>query len=246
MSLTEGFGLKFSESLCFSKNAFKTLRQLRKLSDSGDSLTDSGAFNWSDAVREVDANIHADFKSKCNVFTKLLSKYRAMQSVEIEEGKYSETKDVVLAWWWDVLDILKVKGIESLLASHCESKYPNGINSDRANKELHNQYFEEGTDLHGEYLEEETEVEEVYSDENWEDMNAQLVVTELIGGFLQNSKKLLEHHLREKYGLTDKMITMFLGEVERGKPELDRMLDESNKQIWGAYQTLLNHSNEEE
>ena len=60
-----------------------------------------------------------------------------------------------------------------------------------------------------------------------------------------DARTLLEHHLREKYGLTDKMITMFLDEVERGKPELDRMLDESNEQIWGAYQTLLHHSNEE-
>ena len=42
------------------------------------------------------------------------------------------------------------------------------------------------------------------------------------------------------------MITMFLGEVERGKPELDRMLDGANEQIWGAYQALLNHLNEEE
>jgi hypothetical protein len=61
-----------------------------------------------------------------------------------------------------------------------------------------------------------------------------------------DARVFLEHYLREKYGLTDKMITMFLGEVERGKPELDRMLDESNEQIWGAYQALLNHSNEEE
>ena len=239
-------------AVSFSKNAFKTLRQLRELGGRRSSLTDSGAFDWSDNVGEVDANIHADFKSKCNVFTKLLSKYRAMQSVEIEEGKSggtSGTNEVVVAWWYDVLNILKAKGVESLLTSHLEierSGFGAGYGFEQAYSGLHNQYFEDGTDLHGEYLEEETEVEEVYSDENWGDMNAQLVATELIGGFLQNSKKLLEHHLRERYGLTDKMITMFLGEVERGKPELDRMLDESNEQIWNAYQMLLNHSNEEE
>lgn len=61
-----------------------------------------------------------------------------------------------------------------------------------------------------------------------------------------DARTLLEHHLREKYGLTDKMITMFLDEVERGKPELNRMLDASNVQIWGAYQALINHSTEEE
>lgn len=234
------------KAACFSKNAFKTLRKLRKLSGSSGYLTDSGAFNWSDAVRDVDSNIHADFTSKCKIFTKLLAKYRAMQSVEIEEGKHSKTNDVILQWWYDVLNILKVKGISSLLTSHLEIERGGEGYGGEAYAGLHNQYFEDGTDLHGEYLEEGTEVEEVYSDENWGDMNAQLVATELIGGFLQNSKKLLEHHLREKYGLTDKMITMFLGEVERGKPELDRMLDESNEQIWNAYQMLLNHSNEEE
>jgi hypothetical protein len=235
-------------AVCFSKNAFKTLRQLRELGGRRSSLTDSGAFDWSDNVGEVDANIHADFKSKCNVFTKLLSKYRAMPSVEFQE-EHSERHDFVWQWWYDVLNILKAKGVESLLTSHLEIErggMGSGYGYEQAFSGLHNQYFEDGTDLHGEYLEEETEVEEVYSDGNWEEMKAQLVATELRGGFLQNSKKLLEHHLREKYGLTDKMITMFLGEVERGKPELDRMLDESNEQIWNAYQMLLNHSNEEE
>ena len=216
---------------CFSKNAFKTLRQLRKMSGSGDSLTDSGAFDWSDNVGEVNANIRADFKSKCNVFTKLLSKYRAMQSVELQEGRHSETNEVVVAWWYDVLNILKAKGVESLLTSHLEieqSGFGAGYGFEQSYSGLHNQYFEDGTDLHGEYLEETEDYEE-----DWQSK-------------LQNSRKLLEHHLQEKYGLTDKMITMFLGEVERGKPELDRMLDESNEQIWNAYQMLLHHSNEEE
>ena len=173
-----------------------------------------------------------------------------MQSVEFQEGRHSETNDVVVAWWFDVLNILKAKGVESLLRSHLKLLLTTGAGYDGwaylgpSGTQL--KYLKDGSDLDGDYLEEETEVEEVYSDGNWEEMNAQLVATELIGGFLQNSKKLLEHHLRERYGLTDKMITMFLGEVERGKPELDRMLDESNEQIWNAYQMLLNHSNEEE
>ena len=237
-------------AVSFSKNAFKTLRQLRELGGRRSSLTDSKAFNWSDNVGEVDTNIHADFKSKCNVFTKLLSKYRAMQSVEFQEGRHSETNDVVVAWWFDVLNILKAKGVESLLRSHLKLLLTTGAGYDGwaylGSSGTQLKYLKDGSDLDGDYLEEETEVEEVYSDGNWEEMNAQLVATELIGGFLQNSKKLLEHHLRERYGLTDKMITMFLGEVERGKPELDRMLDESNEQIWNAYQMLLNHSNEEE
>ena len=108
-------------AVSFSKNAFKTLRQLRELGGRRSSLTDSKAFNWSDNVGEVDTNIHADFKSKCNVFTKLLSKYRAMQSVEFQEGRHSETNDVVVAWWFDVLNILKAKGVESLLTSHLET-----------------------------------------------------------------------------------------------------------------------------
>ena len=166
-------------AVSFSKNAFKTLRQLRELGGRRSSLTDSGAFDWSDNVGEVDANIHADFKSKCNVFTKLLSKYRAMQSVEIEEGKSggtSGTNEVVVAWWYDVLNILKAKGVESLLRSHLET-YANELDLAqdtmvrtglfRTSSGTQLQYLKDGTDLDGDYLEEETEVEEVYSDGNW-------------------------------------------------------------------------------
>jgi hypothetical protein len=235
---------------CFSKNAFKSMGQLRQLGGTNSDLTDRGAFDWYDSVGVVDVNIRADFKIKCNVFTKLLSKYRAIQSIKIEEGLHSDTREIVFTWWGDVFSILEAKGIKALLESCFVGLGGWGSEQDVINNAgFHNQYFADGTDLHGEYLEDgiETEDGDVYSAEKWNEMNNKLIVTEMLVGRTStfNERKLLEHHLREKYGLTDKMITMFLDEVERGKPELDRMLDESNEQIWGAYQTLLHHSNEE-
>jgi len=224
-------GLSKLETPCFSKEAFKSMRKLSQLGGSNKykSLTDIDAFDWSGLTAKIERNISVELDKKCDLFLRLLKIYK-LYSAQASESETTfdwheddlEQKRIRLDWMYATFGILQMYGLQQTI--DFDDPNPLGSISDH-------QVAVDSID---------------YSDFEWGKRIAEPVATELIEGFIQNSKKLLEHHLREKYGLTDKMITMFLGEVGRGKPELDRMLDKSNEQVWGAYQALLNHSNEEE
>ena len=132
------------------------MRGVRQLGGDGAPLSDMNAFDWNGHTRKIDANHSAEFKLKCGVFIKLLSKYRALSLKNSAaraspprkrssrgysgEGSYSH------CWWGEVFEILKAKGLEGVYDTNVGRTWKALDEYHNSFSDSHNQCFEDGTD----------------------------------------------------------------------------------------------------